>query len=137
MRPQRTRAEGHQHAEHAHQEGAATDLAQFLEPCLEAYVEQQEDHTQFRQHAQRRTGHDLVRMDQAERRWPDQATCDDLADDPGKLQSLRDFRADLRGDEDREEGQQDFGSMMHLAGSIRAGRRAAHAGLRSQGARRR
>src|SRR5690606_10764460 len=82
---------------------------------------QQEHHAQFGQHAQGRAGQDLVGMDQAQRRRADQATCDDFADDAGKLHPLRDLRPDLRRDEDEEEGQEDFGSMMHLAGSIGAG----------------
>ena len=108
--PQRER---HDDAEHADQERAAADLLQIVEPRFEADREQQQHDADLGQHVERRAARDLLGADPAERGRADHAAGDDLADDAGQLQPLRDLGADLRGDEDHEEAEQDRGGFVH------------------------
>jgi hypothetical protein len=100
VRPQRTEYERHDHAEHADQKGAAADALHFVEPGFQSNREQQQHNADFGKHVQC-----LGRLHPAEHGRPDHAAGGDFADHARQLQALRDFRADLGGDEDDEQAE--------------------------------
>ncbi len=98
VRPQCAQRERHDHAKHADQEGAAAHALHLVEARFQSDRKQQQHDADFGQHIQR-----LGWLHPAEHGRPDHAAGGDLADHAGQFQALRDFRADLRGDEDDEQ----------------------------------